>query len=105
MAGIERISPVNKDPYDQIPAQKIQLAPAGAAKPVDIAELKKAVAAVNAVADPGTKLAFGVEEGISWVKVLDGSTGNVIRQIPPRDMIDMWLSIRQTIKTFLSRNQ
>ena len=65
--------------------------PAPAAPPpVDVAQLKEAIAAANqSVASHGSSVEFSVDpqHGTTIVKVVDTSTGQLIRQMPSEEMI------------------
>ena len=66
--------------------------------PVDDAQLKKAIAAANqSLASHGSSVEFSVdaEHGTTIVRVTDSSTGQLIRQLPSAEMIEIAKALDQ----------
>lgn len=91
------ISPVGS--ANQAPAAPVKAAPAvrapvarEAPQPVDNQKLKEAIAAANkAVASRNSSIEFSVdpEHGTTIVRVVDTATGDVIRQMPSEELIQI----------------
>lgn len=88
-----RINPVDgASPVAMVPsaAPPAVNPPAPASPPPDDAQLKAAIAAANeAMASHASAVEFSVDpqRGTTIVRVVDTSTGQVIRQVPSQEMI------------------
>ena len=76
--------------------------------PVDNANLKKLIARANTqMAAAGNQhLSFGYEERSNrmYVQIRDNATGEVVREIPPRKLIEQMADMREMIGMILDRN-
>ena len=73
---------------------------------VDAAELESTIEEINSfLMEAGSSLAFIHDEasGRSAVQVLDAS-GNVIRQMPPQEVLDVYAKIRNIVGILLDEN-
>lgn len=67
--------------------------------PVSEAQLKEAVAAANesfAVHSNSIEFSIDAQHGTTIVKVVDKNTGQIIRQMPSREMIELAKALDQT---------
>jgi len=76
--------------------------------PVDNANLKKLIARANTqmTAAGNQHLSFGYEERSNrlYVQIKDNATGEVVREIPPRKLIEQMADMREMIGMILDRN-
>ena len=73
---------------------------------MDAAELKSTLEEINSyLAESGSSLSFIHDEasGRSAVQVLDAS-GNVIRQVPPQELLDVYARIRNIVGILLDES-
>ncbi len=73
---------------------------------MDAAELESTLEEINSyLTEAGSSLSFIHDEasGRSAVQVLDAS-GNVIRQIPPQELLDVYAKIRNIVGILLDEN-
>lgn len=69
-------------------------------------EIQQAVAEANReFSGPSEKIAFGYEKRLNMliVQVQDRETGEVIREIPPREFIDFRIAMRERIGLLLDK--
>ena len=69
-------------------------------------EVQKAVAAANSeFSGPNEKIAFGYEKRLNMliVQVQDRNTGEVVREIPPKEFIDFKVAMRERIGLLLDK--
>jgi len=76
--------------------------------PVDSEHLKKMITQANTqMAGAGRQhLSFGYEERINrmYVQIKDNETGEVVREIPPRQLIEQMAKMSEMIGILLDRN-
>jgi flagellar protein FlaG len=73
---------------------------------MDAAELKETLEKINsALIESGSRLSFIHDEasGRSAVQVLDAD-GNVIRQLPPQELLDVYAKIRNIVGILLDES-
>ena len=73
---------------------------------VDAAELENALGGINSyLVEAGVTLSFTYDEasGRSAVRVMDAD-GNVIRQLPPQELLDVYAKIRNIVGILLDEN-
>lgn len=69
-------------------------------------EVQQAVAEANSkFSGPNEKIAFGYEKRLNMliVQVQDRNTGEVVREIPPREFIDFKVAMRERIGLLLDK--
>lgn len=69
-------------------------------------EVQQAVAEANSqFSGPNEKIAFGYEKRLNMliVQVQDRNSGEVVREIPPREFIDFKIAMRERIGLFLDK--
>ena len=76
--------------------------------PVDNENLKKLIARANTqmTAAGNQHLSFGYEERLNrlYVQIKDNATGEVVREIPPRKLIEQQAAMSEMIGMILDRN-
>ena len=76
--------------------------------PIDNEAIKKAVEKANArlTAASSERLSFGYEERLNrlYVQIKDNATGEVVREIPPKKLIEQQAAMSEMIGMILDRN-
>jgi len=83
-----------------------QPGPADGGRPVERAELEKALRKMTLLLlETPVRLSFRIHEGSGrmMVQVVDGETGEVIKEIPPREILDTVARIMQFVGLLLDR--